>query len=314
MREIVRVIINVLKVVAMLILAFGVLIIFNANRAKSNDQYLQKNLNKLDFFCLKEDPVYTVAFDSKLSWTVKYDIKRAKRKDLNLRYVLGKNEIVIFPKSQTVKVGSEELENFSIFKDSAKNIVVYGNSVSSGFFTEVSVNREEIYSEVLTYNNEVPFAYKQTSMPQKIGEYYLTNTNFSLYIFINKKLVGTKNFPGPIYNSHIINGGYVIAEENNKKNIYKVTIYEGEKHHPEVRLDFVTDITSYSDYGITGIEGNEHTFLLIKKEGKEYVAIPDNFDNYFGMDELGNEKQIKFKLEKAENFRLKTVGKIECLT
>lgn len=319
-----KILLNAVKIVAMLILAVAVLLVFNANKGKYHDEYFGKKITKLDFLYFKEDKSHTHAFDSKLPLMVKNDMRRAAKKNRNLLYEFGENYIIMKKEENgdwSVKVTDktfsseifEELRNFSIFKNKDSGLSIYGNSIQSGFFIKETVGKNENNSEVLTYNNEIPFAYKQTSLPKQIEEYYYTNTNEAIYFFKNQELVATQKFPGKIYNSYIINGGYIIANEDENKNIYKITVFR-ENNRPTVRFDYVTRIKTYDDYKITGIEDNENTLLLINKDGKEYIAIPDNWDNYYEMNEFGEGEALKFKLLESKNFRLKKIGEIDCLT
>ena len=309
---------TILKVAGLILVAIITLLAFNACKGKHQDDYFVKKITRIDMVYFKKEQAFTHAFDSKLPLVVKNDMRRASKKDEKLLYKYGKTYMVMEKAEDTWtlkvtdssfnKLEDEELCNFSIFKNKDS-----GNSTESGFYIKMKIDKKgNTSSEVFTYNNEVPFAYKQLGMPSEIGDYYYVATHEKIFLFKKGELKAYQNFPGEgIYNSYIINGGYIIADEDGNKNVYKVEVYAN-KSHPYVSYSFIATIDSYDDYRITGIEGSDATLLVIKQEGKEYVAVPENWDDYWEMDMIGSEqKEVKFKLVPVEDLRLKPIDDID---
>ena len=319
MKEILR---KIFKIVGLLLIAIITLLAFNAFKGKHNDYYFVKKITRIDIVYFKKEQAFTHAFDSKLPLVVKNDMRRAGKKDEKLLYKYGKTYMVMeagdiwtlkVTDSSFNKLEDEELCNFSIFKNEDGGFSIYGNSTESGFYIKMKIDKKgNTSSEVFTYNNEVPFAYKQLGMPSEIGNYYYVATHEKMFFFKNGELKAYQNFPGEgIYNSYIINGGYIIADEDGNKNVYKVEVYAN-KSHPYVSYSFIATIDSYDDYRITGIEGSNATLLVIKQEGKEYVAVPENWDDYWEMDMIGDTSNgVKFDLVPVDDLRLKTIDDID---
>ena len=319
MKEILR---KIFKIVGLLLIAIITLLEFNAFKGKHNDDYFVKKITRIDMVYFKKEQAFTHAFDSKLPLVVKNDMRRAGKKDEKLLYKYGKTYMVMeagdiwtlkVTDSSFNKLEDEELCNFSIFKNEDGGFSIYGNSTESGFYIKMKIDKKgNTSSEVFTYNNEVPFAYKQLGMPSEIGNYYYVATHEKMFFFKNGELKAYQNFPGEgIYNSYIINGGYIIADEDGNKNVYKVEVYAN-KSHPYVSYSFIATIDSYDDYRITGIEGSNATLLVIKQEGKEYVAVPENWDDYWEMDMIGDTSNgVKFDLVPVDDLRLKTIDDID---
>ncbi len=319
MKEILR---KIFKIVGLLLIAIITLLAFNAFKGKHNDDYFVKKITRIDMVYFKKEQAFTHAFDSKLPLVVKNDMRRAGKKDEKLLYKYGKTYMVMeagdiwtlkVTDSSFNKLEDEELCNFSIFKNEDGGFSIYGNSTESGFYIKMKIDKKgNTSSEVFTYNNEVPFAYKQLGMPSEIGNYYYVATHEKMFFFKNGELKAYQNFPGEgIYNSYIINGGYIIADEDGNKNVYKVEVYAN-KSHPYVSYSFIATIDSYDDYRITGIEGSNATLLVIKQEGKEYVAVPENWDDYWEMDMIGDTSNgVKFDLVPVDDLRLKTIDDID---
>ena len=100
-------------------------------------------------------------------------------------------------------------------------------------------------------------------------------------------------------------------DEDGNKNVYKVEVYSNQSH-PYVSYSFIATIDSYDDYRITGIEGRDETLLVIKQEGQEFVAVPENWENYWEMDLIGDsDKGVKFDLVPVDDLRLKTIDDID---
>ena len=319
MKEILR---KIFKIVGLLLIAIITLLAFNAFKGKHNDDYFVKKITRIDMVYFKKEQAFTHAFDSKLPLVVKNDMRRAGKKDEKLLYKYGKTYMVMeagdiwtlkVTDSSFNKLEDEELCNFSIFKNEDGGFSIYGNSTESGFYIKMKIDKKgNTSSEVFTYNNEVPFAYKQLGMPSEIGNYYYVATHEKLFFFKNGERKAYQNGPGEgIYNSYIINGGYIIADEDGNKNVYKVEVYAN-KSHPYVSYSFIATIDSYDDYRITGIEGSNATLLVIKQEGKEYVAVPENWDDYWEMDMIGDTSNgVKFDLVPVDDLRLKTIDDID---
>ena len=319
MKEILR---KIFKIVGLLLIAIITLLAFNAFKGNHNDYYFVKKITRIDMVYFKKEQAFTHAFDSKLPLVVKNDMRRAGKKDEKLLYKYGKTYMVMeagdiwtlkVTDSSFNKLEDEELCNFSIFKNEDGGFSIYGNSTESGFYIKMKIDKKgNTSSEVFTYNNEVPFAYKQLGMPSEIGNYYYVATHEKMFFFKNGELKAYQNFPGEgIYNSYIINGGYIIADEDGNKNVYKVEVYAN-KSHPYVSYSFIATIDSYDDYRITGIEGSNATLLVIKQEGKEYVAVPENWDDYWEMDMIGDTSNgVKFDLVPVDDLRLKTIDDID---
>lgn len=319
MKEILR---KIFKIVGLLLIAIITLLAFNAFKGKHNDDYFVKKITRIDMVYFKKEQAFTHAFDSKLPLVVKNDMRRAGKKNEKLLYKYGKTYMVMeagdiwtlkVTDSSFNKLEDEELYNFSIFKNEDSGFSIYGNSTESGFYIKMKIDKKgNTSSEVFTYNNEVPFAYKQLGMPSEIGNYYYVATHEKMFFFKNGELKAYQNFPGEgIYNSYIINGGYIIADEDGNKNVYKVEVYAN-KSHPYVSYSFIATIDSYDDYRITGIEGSDATLLVIKQEGKEYVAVPENWDDYWEMDMIGDTSNgVKFDLVPVDDLRLKTIDDID---
>ena len=319
MKEILR---KIFKIVGLLLIAIITFLEFNAFKGKHNDDYFVKKITRIDMVYFKKEQAFTHAFDSKLPLVVKNDMRRAGKKDEKLLYKYGKTYMVMeagdiwtlkVTDSSFNKLEDEELCNFSIFKNEDGGFSIYGNSTESGFYIKMKIDKKgNTSSEVFTYNNEVPFAYKQLGMPSEIGNYYYVATHEKMFFFKNGELKAYQNFPGEgIYNSYIINGGYIIADEDGNKNVYKVEVYAN-KSHPYVSYSFIATIDSYDDYRITGIEGSNATLLVIKQEGKEYVAVPENWDDYWEMDMIGDTSNgVKFDLVPVDDLRLKTIDDID---
>ena len=319
MKEILR---KIFKIVGLLLVAIITLLAFNAFKGKHNDDYFVKKITRIDMVYFKKEQAFTHAFDSKLPLVVKNDMRRAGKKDEKLLYKYGKTYMVMeagdiwtlkVTDSSFNKLEDEELCNFSIFKNEDGGFSIYGNSTESGFYIKMKIDKKgNTSSEVFTYNNEVPFAYKQLGMPSEIGNYYYVATHEKMFFFKNGELKAYQNFPGEgIYNSYIINGGYIIADEDGNKNVYKVEVYSNQSH-PYVSYSFIATIDSYDDYRITGIEGSNATLLVIKQEGKEYVAVPENWDDYWEMDMIGDTSNgVKFDLVPVDDLRLKTIDDID---
>ena len=319
MKEILR---KIFKIVGLLLIAIITLLAFNAFKGKHNDDYFVKKITRIDMVYFKKEQAFTHAFDSKLPLVVKNDMRRAGKKDEKLLYKYGKTYMVMeagdiwtlkVTDSSFNKLEDEELCNFSIFKNEDGGFSIYGNSTESGFYIKMKIDKKgNTSSEVFTYNNEVPFAYKQLGMPSEIGNYYYVATHEKMFFFKNGELKAYQNFPGEgIYNSYIINGGYIIADEDGNKNVYKVEVYAN-KSHPYVSYSFIATIDSYDDYRITGIEGSDATLLVIKQEGKEYVAVPENWDDYWEMDMIGDTSNgVKFDLVPVDDLRLKPIDDID---
>ena len=319
MKEILR---KIFKIVGLLLVAIITLLAFNAFKGKHNDDYFVKKITRIDMVYFKKEQAFTHAFDSKLPLVVKNDMRRAGKKDEKLLYKYGKTYMVMeagdiwtlkVTDSSFNKLEDEELCNFSIFKNEDGGFSIYGNSTESGFYIKMKIDKKgTTSSEVFTYNNEVPFAYKQLGMPSEIGNYYYVATHEKMFFFKNGELKAYQNFPGEgIYNSYIINGGYIIADEDGNKNVYKVEVYSNQSH-PYVSYSFIATIDSYDDYRITGIEGRDETLLVIKQEGQEFVAVPENWENYWEMDLIGDsDKGVKFDLVPVDDLRLKTIDDID---
>ena len=319
MKEILR---KIFKIVGLLLVAIITLLAFNAFKGKHNDDYFVKKITRIDMVYFKKEQAFTHAFDSKLPLVVKNDMRRAGKKDEKLLYKYGKTYMVMeagdiwtlkVTDSSFNKLEDEELCNFSIFKNEDGGFSIYGNSTESGFYIKMKIDKKgNTSSEVFTYNNEVPFAYKQLGMPSEIGNYYYVATHEKMFFFKNGELKAYQNFPGEgIYNSYIINGGYIIADEDGNKNVYKVEVYSNQSH-PYVSYSFIATIDSYDDYRITGIEGRDETLLVIKQEGQEFVAVPENWENYWEMDLIGDsDKGVKFDLVPVDDLRLKTIDDID---
>lgn len=313
---------KIFKIVGLLLIAIITLLAFNAFKGKHNDDYFVKKITRIDMVYFKKEQAFTHAFDSKLPLVVKNDMRRAGKKNEKLLYKYGKTYMVMeagdiwtlkVTDSSFNKLEDEELYNFSIFKNEDSGFSIYGNSTESGFYIKMKIDKKgNTSSEVFTYNNEVPFAYKQLGMPSEIGNYYYVATHEKMFFFKNGELKAYQNFPGEgIYNSYIINGGYIIADEDGNKNVYKVEVYAN-KSHPYVSYSFIATIDSYDDYRITGIEGSDATLLVIKQEGKEYVAVPENWDDYWEMDMIGDTSNgVKFDLVPVDDLRLKTIDDID---
>ena len=319
MKEILR---KIFKIVGLLLIAIITLLAFNAFKGKHNDDYFVKKITRIDMVYFKKEQAFTHAFDSKLPLVVKNDMRRAGKKNEKLLYKYGKTYMVMeagdiwtlkVTDSSFNKLEDEELCNFSIFKNEDGGFSIYGNSTESGFYIKMKIDKKgNTSSEVFTYNNEVPFAYKQLGMPSEIGNYYYVATHEKMFFFKNGELKAYQNFPGEgIYNSYIINGGYIIADEDGNKNVYKVEVYSNQSH-PYVSYSFIATIDSYDDYRITGIEGRDETLLVIKQEGQEFVAVPENWENYWEMDLIGDsDKGVKFDLVPVDDLRLKTIDDID---
>lgn len=320
MKEILR---KIFKIVGLVLVAIITLLAFNAFKGKHNDDYFVKKITRIDMVYFKKEQAFTHAFDSKLPLVVKNDMRRASKKDEKLLYKYGKTYMVMEKAGDTWtlkvtdssfnKLEDEELCNFSIFKNEDSGFSIYGNSTESGFYIKMKIDKKgNTSSEVFTYDNAVPFAYKQLGMPSKIGDYYYVATHEKMFFFKDGELKAYQNFPGEgIYNSYIINGGYIIADEDGNKNVYKVEVYAN-KSHPYVSYSFIATIDSYDDYRITGIEGSDATLLVIKQEGKEYVAVPENWDDYWEMDMIGDTSNgVKFDLVPVDDLRLKPMDDID---
>ena len=314
---------TILKVAGLILVAIITLLAFNACKGKHQDDYFVKKITRIDMVYFKKEQAFTHAFDSKLPLVVKNDMRRASKKDEKLLYKYGKTYMVMEKAGDTWtlkvtdssfnKLEDEELCNFSIFKNEDSGFSIYGNSTESGFYIKMKIDKKgNTSSEVFTYDNAVPFAYKQLGMPSEIGDYYYVATHEKIFLFKKGELKAYQNFPGEgIYNSYIINGGYIIADEDGNKNVYKVEVYAN-KSHPYVSYSFIATIDSYDDYRITGIEGSDATLLVIKQEGKEYVAVPENWDDYWEMDMIGDTSNgVKFDLVPVDDLRLKPMDDID---
>ena len=309
---------NVLRIVVVIVIIFLGFQIFGGTYKNG---YFEKKITKADFFYIRSNQDFTHGFKAKKSLVLWNDKRRAKKKNAKLLYKFGKTYIIMEKKENWIlkvtgtnfkKLEDEELCNFSILKRKDGGLAIYGNSTQSGFFISINVYQNgKTFSEVRTYNNDVPFAYKHLGVPSKIGSYWYANTDEQIYFFRKGEIKAYQSFPGKIYNSYIINGGYIIADEDGNKNIYKVEVYANQRH-PYVSYSFIATIDSYDDYRITSIEGRDETLLVIKQEGKEFVAIPENWDDYWEMDMIGDTGNgVKFNLVPVEELRLKPVDDID---
>lgn len=250
-----------------------------------------------------------IAWESELPEFIEKDIRQLEEKsDIDIIYYRIGKRIILIEEGKGLKIKLTEekrvcLSDFSIYRNSSGNLVIYGVNYGSFERYELSSKTNEWKEDTITKNAELPFDI-EADFISSVKDFYLyidRNTD-EIFIYRNKQLVSPKYSVGKLQDSY--RDGIFVTEDNQVWIAY--ILPKGEK--AEIKLEKIGDVDGirsyYRDDFCCILENDEIiTYLpIFVKNGKYVVTVPANWESYqfYAMHDIE-------KRPKEPNFQLQLI-------
>jgi len=288
-----------------------------------DEKKLVRNFSYTDLKHFYDEPEdRNVAWNQEIPLFMNQDMRKARKYMYEIEYNFsGGNRLIFRYYNNEWKVEIRAIEdddqyvpkeyvNFSLYKDIANNIVVYGYPNYNRHKFVKFVLGNSVYEEtVLTYDKNLTFDKEADSMMQAIHveEMTLLKEGEAFNFYFHGKKIGTQLYLG--FNSEIVDS--FIISDNNKLYILYYNICD---EKPVVKFVNISDnVESIGEKYLEtkGIRGSiDLKIPIIIKEGQRYVVIPESWQTYENLKiNSVNKKQISFdeanynvKLEELEKY------------
>ena len=278
-------------------IAVAALIIIQASKLYSSrlqtdsDGNLYRNLD-YKVSQLPEEPTgRTTSWDNELSGFVEDDFAKVKKNRVNLTYEYGSQELFFEYNDGNIWLNISsvgDIKNCSIYKNSNKEIIVYGTNTDEEFVKFCFSKLQGGYIFLGNYN--IPLNIETTTVAELIDGYYLCIDENKVFACKDKKVVTTANYNIKSKVSRVIStniGGYyssypLIYTED--KSLYlPIVIASGDENVKVELKPLISEIDipdTVSHFDCIDVDDYWLSIPMFENGSESMLFIPKNMDVY----------------------------------